>query len=120
MNGRSGSGVAERLVARARQLWREGGEDFFEERVLLWPHLSRLAGLLIVLNVSLFFVPGAARCGGEYWPVKSLGLLALVELAMLWPRGWLRRLEGYAALTVLWLAAAGYFAAAVRFWLDAI
>lgn len=70
-----------------------------------------------MLNISLFFLNGALSCGGNYWPVKSLGFLAVVEGAMLWPHNVTRRLGCYLALLARWLVATGFFLASVVYWL---
>lgn len=86
---------------------------------MYWANLSRTAGLLTVLNISLFFLHGAVSCGGAYWPLKSLLLLALLQLLLLLPHRGLRRLSVYLAHVALLLAAGGFFTASVVWWLRA-
>ena len=99
------------------RFWRDCARSFETDHAIYWPHLSRATGLLVMLNVSLFFLNDAVSCGGNYWPLKSLGLLVMVEVAMLWPHGLGRRFGYYAALMAFWLAALGFFIASVSYWL---
>ena len=99
------------------RFWQDCARSFQEDHAIYWGHLSRTAGLLVMLNISLFFLNGALSCGGNYWPVKSLGFLAVAEGAMLWPHNVARRFGYYLALLALWLVAAGFFLASVVYWL---
>ena len=97
--------------------WAAIARAFAADCAVYWANLSRLAGLLTMLNVSLFFLHGAVSCGGAYWPLKSLLLLALLHLLLLLPHPGLRRLGVYLAHVATLLAAGAYFAASVVWWL---
>lgn len=90
---------------------------FDEQALILWPNLSRAASLLAVLNTSMFFLSGAVQHRGYYWPIYSLGLLAIVELVLLLPLGLNRKLWFYALVFLLWLAAAWFFVGSLLHWL---
>ncbi|MDP3851708.1 MAG: hypothetical protein Q8Q59_14480 [Luteolibacter sp.] len=91
---------------------------FREQHIVLWPALSRSVNLLAILNVSLFFLTGAVRTGGYWFPLVSLALLALASLLILLPLGFHDRL-GYYLLNVALCVAAGWLlGASIVYWLN--
>lgn len=90
---------------------------FREQHAILWPALSRTINLLAILNVSLFFLTGAVRTGGYWFPLVSLTLLAVATLMLLLPLGFHERL-GFYLLNVAICTAAGWFlGASIVYWL---
>jgi hypothetical protein len=81
---------------------------YAEQYVVLHGNLSRFTGLLIMLNVTLFFVGGAVILEGYYYTFYSLGLLAAVETLLIIPHGLFDRLWFY-ALNLLIEAIGLYF-----------
>lgn len=92
---------------------------FDEQALILWPNLSRAASLLAVLNTSMFFLSGAVQHRGYYWPIYSLGLIAVIEVILLLPLGLNRKLWFYAAVLLLWCVAAWFFVGSLLHWLAA-
>lgn len=85
---------------------------------VLHGNLSRFTGLLIMLNVSLFFLNGAVLYEGYYYTFYSLGLLAAVEALLIIPHGLFDRLWFY-ALTLLVEAIGLYFlTSSVWYWVS--
>lgn len=82
---------------------RKFGSDY----ALLWTNLSRLNGMLIVVNLSLFFVTHLVIEKGYYYTFYSLFFLGLVGLASILPHGLFDRLWFY--LLVLGLEGAGLY-----------
>ncbi|MFU8892978.1 MAG: hypothetical protein ACNA8L_05060 [Luteolibacter sp.] len=91
---------------------------FREQHAILWPALSRSISLLAILNVSLFFLTGAVRTDGYWFPLVSLALLAIASLLLLLPLGFHDRL-GFYLLNVAICAVAGWFlGASIVYWLN--
>jgi hypothetical protein len=83
-------------------------KKYAEQHPVLHGNLSRFTGLLIMLNVTLFFVNGAVIDEGYYYTFYSLGVLAAVEASLIIPHGLFDRLWFY-ALTLLVEAIGLYF-----------
>lgn len=83
---------------------------------LLWANLSRLTGLVVMLNVTLFFITQAVTKGGYFYTFYSLGLLGLVEAALVLPHGLFKRLWFYGICLALELAALYFFVSSVWYW----
>lgn len=90
---------------------------FHQQHAILWPALSRTANLLAMLNVSLFFLNGAVKSGGYYYPLISLALLAGLSLLILMPLGLHDRLWYYLTGLAVCGAAAWLLGASILFWL---
>jgi hypothetical protein len=91
---------------------------FREQHAILWPALSRTVNLIAILNVSLFFLTGAVRTGGYWFPCVSLALLGLASLLLLLPLGFHNRL-GFYLLNVAICATAGWLlGASIIYWLN--
>ena len=61
---------------------------------LFWTNLSRLNGLLVLLNISLFFLTGLVA-HGYYYTCYSLAGLGVVGLGMIMPTVLVRKLWYY-------------------------
>ncbi|MGB3212305.1 MAG: hypothetical protein WBB19_16505 [Desulforhopalus sp.] len=59
-------------------------EWFGAEHVLFWSNLSRLNGLIIILNISLFFLTGLVA-QGYYYTFYSMVCLGTVGFGMIIP-----------------------------------
>ena len=53
-------------------------KSFEQQHSVLWGNLSRLTGILIVANISLFFLTGEVTAHGYTYPIISLALLLVV------------------------------------------
>lgn len=67
---------------------------FVEEHVVFWGHLSRLTGMLIILNVSLFFLTGLV-VEAYYYTFFSVSALCLSMIGMAIPTPLFTRLWYY-------------------------
>lgn len=91
---------------------------FHEQQAVLWPTLSRTVNLIAMLNVSLFFLNGAVKSGGYFYPLISLSLLAVATLLILLPLGLHQRLGFYLLVLALGIAATWLLGASILYWLQ--
>src|SRR5712691_10723200 len=68
---------------------------------LLWTNLSRLNGLMIVANLTLFFLTRLVVEKGYYYTFYSIFFLGLVALAIILPHGLFERLRFYLVCLIL-------------------
>lgn len=80
---------------RWKRIWDCCDQCFREQNSILWPHLSRTINLLVIVNISLFFLTGGVTRSAYYFPLISLCLLALANLLILLPLGLQARLPFY-------------------------
>jgi len=92
---------------------------FQKQHAILWPALSRTVNLSAILNVSMFFLTEAVRTRGYYYPVISLGLLAVASLLILLPLGFHDLLWYYLLVLALNIAAGWFLVASILYWLQA-
>ena len=85
--------------------------------VMLWGNLSRLNNLLVVMNISMFFLSGLVE-RGYYFTFFSLGCLAIVAVATLIPTPLIERLGFYLALLVVEGIGLYFLVASVVYWLQ--
>jgi hypothetical protein len=81
----------------------------FEQHMnLYWMNLSRFTTLLIILNISLFFLTELVTRQGYYYTYYSLAALLVVEFALLVPVGLAHKLWYY-GVCLFWEGVALYF-----------
>ena len=68
---------------------------FATQAEIHWAHLSRLNNLLIILNISMFFLTDLVTKQGYYYTYFSLIFLSLTAVGPLMPFGLLKRLWYY-------------------------
>ncbi len=100
-----------------KRIWNRCDRCFQDQNSILWPHLSRTINLLVILNISLFFLTGAVTRQGYYFPLISLCLLALANFLILLPLGLQARLPFYFLVMSLCLVAAWFLGASILYWL---
>jgi hypothetical protein len=76
-------------------------QGFIREGGHYWASLSRLNNLLIILNISLFFLTELVTKENYYFTFYSLLFLGLVSLGTLFPLGLLNRLWYYLIFLIL-------------------
>jgi hypothetical protein len=81
-----------------------------------WASLSRLNNLLVILNISLFFLTELVTRENYYFTFYSLLCLGLVNLGLLLPLGLLNRLWYYLIFLVFEFIAIYYLVASVVYW----
>lgn len=89
---------------------------FTENTATYWANLSRLTGLLILGNFSLFFLTGLVVRQGYYYTNISLGFLFAVELGLIIPLGLLDRFWYYSLVLLFELVAIYFFIASIWYW----
>jgi hypothetical protein len=90
--------------------------SYQREHPLYWTSLSRTTNLLIILNLSLFFVTELVTRHGYYYTYYSLFCLGIVHLGLLLPLGLLSRLWYYCLFLIIEAVAIYYFVVSVWYW----
>ena len=98
------------------QIWQKIQLTFQKTNENHWAHLSRFTNLLIILNISLFFLTELVTRQSYYYTYFSLFFLALVQLALLIPLGLFDRLWFYLSCLVLEILGFYFLATSVRYW----
>jgi len=99
------------------RMWQECQSCLHDNLDVLLGNLSRATNLLVILNVSLFFLTGRVGVGGYTWPLCSLVILGALQLLLVLPLGLNRRLGFYLVMVALWCVAGFFFAGSVLYWL---
>lgn len=90
-------------------------EAFRADHALLWGNLSRLNGLLVILNISMFFLSGLVT-RGYYYTIYSPVSLGLVGIITLIPTHLLKSLRYYLFSLMLETVGAYFFVASIVYW----
>lgn len=85
-------------------------------RKIYWENLNHFNSLLIVLNLSLFFVTKLVIEQGYYYTYCSLSLLGVVQIFLLLPLGLLDRFWYYFIYIVFEFIALYFIIVSVWFW----
>ncbi len=91
--------------------------DFHRHCSVYWANLARLTGLLVVLNISFFFLTELVKMG-YFYTYYSLGALAAVYLALLVPLGLTQRLWFYLLAVGLQIVAIYFLAVSIWYWVQ--
>ena len=81
-----------------------------------WAHLSRLNNLLIILNISMFFLTDLVIRQGYYYTYYSLCFLLLTAVGPLIGFGLLTRLWYYSAFVLSEIAGSYFLVASAWYW----
>ncbi len=90
---------------------------FSQEYTTLWGNLSRFNNLMIIVNISMFFLTGLVA-NGYYYTCYSLMLLSLVGTGGLIPTRLLRHLWYYGVFFLLECIALYFLAVSIIFWIN--
>ena len=90
---------------------------FAADHLVLWTNLSRLNGLLVILNISMFFLSGLVTQGYHY-TFYSLICLALVRYISLIPTPLLKNLWYYLFSLVLGTLGAYFLIVSIVYWVS--
>lgn len=101
----------------AGSAWPRWQAAFERDATIYWANLSRLTNLLIVLNITLFFLTGLVTEHGYYYTFYSLTGLGLVELALLVPHGRCSRLWFYLACLAVLAVAVWFLVVSGWYWI---
>jgi hypothetical protein len=88
---------------------------FDADHLLFWNNLSRLNNLLVVINISMFFLTGLVA-KGYFYTFYSLACLGFVAVGEIIPTPWTRRLWYYAIYLTTELAAGYFLVASIVYW----
>ena len=83
-----------------------------------WAHLSRLTNLLIILNISLFFLTDLVTKHGYFYTFYSLFFLALATVGPLLPFGLLNRLWYYLVFMGSDVVGVYFLVASIWYWVN--
>jgi hypothetical protein len=92
-------------------------ESFRDNKVILWANLSRLNNLLIILNISMFFLTGlVAR--GYYYTFFSLGCFSVVAILTILPITLISRLWFYLFNLLVEFVGLYFLVASIIYWVN--
>lgn len=91
-------------------------DSFEQQMTVYWFNLSRVTNLLIILNISLFFLTELVTKQGYYYTYYSLLFLLIVEIGLIMPLGLLNRLWYYCIFLIFEFLGFYFFIASVWFW----
>ena len=89
---------------------------FTRDYPVYWANLSRLTNLLIILNISMFFVTELVTTAGYYYTFYSLFFLFLVFISLLLPLGLMDRLWYYAVFLIFESVGVFFLVSSVVYW----
>lgn len=98
-----------------KQHFARWSQHFEADRVVYWSHLSRLNNLMVVMNISMFFLTGLVA-KGYYYTFFSLGCLAVVGVGMLVPTALIHRLWYYGIFLAMEIVSLYFLATSVVYW----
>ena len=98
------------------KLYRYLSETFAEYAVIYWTGLSHLNTLLVVSNITLFFVTRLVIDEGYYYTFYSLICLIIVAMGILLPLGFVARLWYYLIFLFVECVAVWFIVVSVWFW----
>ncbi len=89
--------------------------SFKTHMVIFWANLARLNNLLIILNVTLFFLTGLVAQGYTYTFI-SIGCFGVVAILMIIPVPFVNRLWFYLLNLTIELIGIYFLVASVIYW----
>ncbi len=90
-------------------------KDFSSNMTILWPNLARFNNLLVIVNISMFFLSGLVA-QGYYYTFYSLGCLMIVALLHLLPVLYIRKLWYYLLCLTVEFTGLYFLLASVIYW----
>ena len=90
--------------------------SFGENRVIYWSNLARFNNLLIILNISLFFLTELVTRDGYYYTYYSLCFLLVTAFGCLFPLGLVDRLWYYGLFLFSEVVAMYFLITSVWYW----
>lgn len=82
-----------------------------------WSHLSRFNNLLVIMNISMFFLTGLVA-KGYYFTFYSLIFSCIVGIGVLVPTIMIRRLWYYGIFLVLEMVSLYFLIASLVYWVN--
>jgi hypothetical protein len=93
-------------------IWENG---FDADHINFWSHLSRFNNLLVIMNISMFFLTGLVT-KGYYYTFYSLICLGVVGMGVLVPTRLIRRLWYYWIFLSVQLSGLYFLVASMIYW----
>lgn len=91
-------------------------DEFYRNyMVTIWANLSRLNNLLIILNISIFFLSGLVA-QGYFYTFFSISCFAVVAILMILPTPALGRLWYYLLCLLIELVGLYFLVASIVYW----
>lgn len=91
-------------------------DEFYRNNmVTFWANLSRLNNLLIIINISMFFLSGLVA-QGYFYTFFSIGCFAVVAILMILPTPALGRLWYYLLNLLIELVGLYFLVASIIYW----
>ena len=90
-------------------------EAFENDYAVFWSNLSRLNNLLVIMNISMFFLTGLVA-KGYYYTSFSLVCLGLVAVGTLIPTRLIRRLWYYSVFLAIEIIGLYYLVNSIVYW----
>lgn len=84
--------------------------------VIFWANLTRLNNLLIILNITLFFLTGLVA-QGYYYTFCSIGCFAVVAIFTILPLPFIDRLWYYLLSLIFEFAGIYYLVVSIVYWI---
>ncbi len=92
-------------------------QSYQNNRTLLWPNLGRLNNLLVIVNISMFFLSGLVA-KGYFYTFFSLACLSAVAILLILPLPYLGRLWYYLLCLILEITALYFLIASIVYWVN--
>jgi hypothetical protein len=92
-------------------------EQFFNaDHAIFWANLTRLNNLLVIMNISLFFLTGLVA-KGYFYTFISLTCLGLVSIASIFPTPLIHRLGYYVIFFLFELVGIYFLVNSIIYWI---
>ena len=93
-------------------------ESFKNYMVIFWANLSRLNNLLIILNITMFFLSGLIA-QGYFYTFYSIGCFAFVAILTILPVPFISRLWFYLLNLIVEFIGIYFLVASIIYWVRA-
>ncbi len=93
-------------------------ESFRKYMVIFWANLSRLNNLLIIINITMFFLSGLIT-QGYYYTFYSIGCFAFVAILTILPVPFIGRLWFYLLNLLIEFVGIYFLLASIIYWIRA-
>jgi len=97
--------------------WKRMDAIFRDNYVMYQDHLQHATQLMILLNITLFFLTELVTKHGYYYTFISLGMLGCVQLALVMPFGFMRTLKSYCIFLLIEAIGVYFFLSSVVYWI---
>ena len=93
-------------------------ESFGNNMVIFWANLSRLNNLLIIVNITMFFLSGLIA-QGYFYTFYSIGCFAFVAILTILPVPFIGRLWLYLLNLLIEFVGVYFLLASIIYWIQA-